>query len=253
MKLSVTIITLNEASNIGLVLDSVAFADEIIVLDSGSTDGTIELCKARGVRVEINTAWQGFGEQKNRALALARGEWVLSVDADEVVPALLAKEIQEKIQNENGHIAWMIPRASSYCGHVMRHGGWWPDYVLRLFKREGARFSDDLVHERLIPPPGQIGRLIHPFQHKTYENLEEVIQKVNRYSSEGAAQAFALGKRAQFYEAILHGIWAFLRTYFLRLAFLEGPHGLMLAVSNAEATYYRYLKLWMLGQAKNSR
>jgi glycosyltransferase involved in cell wall biosynthesis len=253
MKLSVTIITLNEASSIGAVLDSVAFADEIIVLDSGSTDGTIELCRERGARVEMNSDWQGFGVQKNRALALAQGEWVLSVDADEVLTPLLAKEIQQKIHNSERHVAWMIPRASSYCGHVMRHGGWWPDYVLRLFQREGSRFSDDMVHERLIPPPGQVGRLVHPFQHQTYETLEEVIQTVNRYSSEGALQAFRLGKRASFHEAILHGVWAFIRTYFLRLGFLDGPHGFMLSVSNAEATYYRYLKLWLLAQTPNTR
>lgn len=253
MKLSVTLITLNEVSSIGPVLDSVAFADEIIVLDSGSTDGTIELCREKGVRVEINSDWQGFGVQKNRALALAKGEWVLSIDADEVVSPLLAKEIQTKIMNQESYIAWMIPRASSYCGHVMRHGGWWPDYVLRLFKREGARFSDDMVHERLISAKGQIGRLSHPLQHNTYESLEEVIQKVNRYSSEGAAQAFKAGKRTHFHAAIVHGLWAFFRTYFLRLSFLDGSFGLMLAVSNAEATYYRYLKLWLLGQTKHAR
>jgi len=253
MKLSVTIITLNEVSSIGAVLDSVAFADEIIVLDAGSTDGTVALCREKGARVEITSDWQGFGYQKNRALNLAKGEWVLSVDADEVLSPLLAKEIQSTIQKQDNYVAWMIPRASSYCGHVMRHGGWWPDYVLRLVKREGSRFSDDMVHERLIPPDGQVGRLAHPFQHKTYENLEEVLQKVNRYSSEGAAQAFKAGKRTHFHEAVLHGLWAFIRTYILRVAFLDGPHGLMLAVSNAEATYYRYLKLWLLGQSEQKK
>lgn len=253
MKLSVTVITFNEVASIGPVLDSVAFADEIIVLDSGSTDGTIELCRAKGARVEVSTDWQGFGVQKNRVLALAKGEWVLSVDADEVLTPLLAKEIQATIQKQDNYVAWLIPRASSYCGHVMRHGGWWPDYVLRLFKRDGARFSDDMVHERLIPSQGQIGRLSHPFQHTTYESLEEVLQKVNRYSSEGAAQAFKSGKRAHFHEAVWHGFWAFFRTYFLRLAFLDGAHGLMLAVSNAEATYYRYLKLWLLRQPNVKR
>jgi glycosyltransferase involved in cell wall biosynthesis len=253
MKLSVTIITLNEVASIGPVLDSVAFADEIIVLDSGSTDGTIELCREHGARVEIDSDWQGFGIQKNRALSFAKGEWVLSVDADEVLTPLLAQEIQTKIQNPQECVAWMIPRASSYCGHVMRHGGWWPDYVLRLFKREGARFSEDMVHERLIPPAGQVGRLAHALQHKTYENFEEVIQKVNRYSTEGAIQALRAGKQASFHDAILHGLWTFIRTYFIRLAFLDGPHGLMLSISNAEATYYRYLKLWLLGQTKKIR
>jgi glycosyltransferase involved in cell wall biosynthesis len=248
MRLSVIIIALNEAASIGAVLDSVAFADEIVVLDSNSSDDTAAICRARGARVEQAPDWPGFGAQKNRVLALARGEWVLSIDADEVVSAALAAEIASVLGERGSEVAWRIPRASSYCGRVLLNGGWWPDHVLRLFRREGARFSDDRVHERLLPPPGRIGTLVHPLEHATYATLDEVLHKVNRYSSEGAAQAYAEGRRASFASAIGHGCWAFLRTYLLRTAFLDGPHGFMLAVSNAEATYYRYAKLWLLGR-----
>ncbi len=251
--LSVAIITLNEAASIGAVIDSVAFADQVVVLDSGSQDDTVAICRARGAEVHVSPDWPGFGTQKNRALALARGEWVLSLDADEVVSPALAGEIQAVLiaaqaGGSTHPVAYRLPRASSYCGQVLRHGGWWPDHVLRLFRREGARFSDDRVHERLLPPPGAIGTLVHPLQHSTYTSLEEVLAKVDRYSTEGARQAFAAGKRCSLLKAVGHGLWAFLRTYLLRAGFLDGPHGLMLAVSNAEATYYRYAKLWLLGQ-----
>jgi glycosyltransferase involved in cell wall biosynthesis len=254
MTLSVVIITLNEERSIGSVLESVRFADEVIVLDSGSTDQTVEICRSLGARVEINADWQGFGQQKNRVLALATGDWVLSVDADEIVSHALQEEMQRLLSDPDDYVGWQVPRESRYCGHVMRHGGWWPDYVLRLFKRSGARFSDDYVHERLIPAPGRIGRLSHPLKHDTYESLEAVLQKVNRYSSEGAKQAFAAGKRTSVLSALLHAKWAFIRTYFLRLSCLDGAFGLMLAVSNAEATYYRYMKLWLLqGQESSGR
>ncbi len=247
-RLSVIIITRDEAADIGATLDSVAFADEVVVLDSGSQDDTVAIARARGARVELALDWQGFGIQKNRALALARGTFVLSIDADETVSPALASEIQAVLSSPGEQVAWQLPRASSYCGRVLRHGGWWPDHVLRLFRREGARFSDDRVHERLLPAAGPAGRLQHPLAHRTYATLEEVLAKVDRYSSEGAAQAHARGRHARFGSAIGHGLWAFFRTYVLRAGFLDGAYGFMLAVSNAEATYYRYAKLWLLQQ-----
>lgn len=246
--LSVIIIARDEAADIGAALDSVAFADETIVLDSGSSDGTVAIARARGARVELAADWQGFGVQKNRALALARGDWVLSIDADESVPPELAAEIRRVLAAPGATVAWRIPRASSYCGRVLRHGGWWPDHVLRLFRRAGARFSDDRVHERLLPAPGPLGTLSSPLAHRTYASLEEVIDKIDRYSSEGAAQAHARGRRTSIAAAAGHAGWAFIRTWILRAGILDGAHGFMLAVSNAEATWYRYAKLWLLQQ-----
>ena len=252
MTLSVVIITLNEIASIGATLDSVQFADQVVVLDSGSRDGTVEFCRAWGAHVEVSADWPGFGPQKNRALALATGDWVLSLDADEVVSAALAQRIRQIVAGQagaGGEVAWHLPRASSYCGRVLRHGGWWPDHVLRLTRRAGARFTDDLVHERLLPPPGPVGTLTDALAHATYTSLEEVLAKVDRYSTEGARQAFAAGRRCSFGKAVGHGLWAFLRTWLIRASILDGAHGFMLAVSNAEATYYRYAKLWLLGQA----
>ena len=245
MSLSVIVITKNEAHAIGKCLESVSWADEIIVLDSGSTDGTAKICESLGAKVHV-TDWPGFGPQKNRALDLATGEWVLSLDADETVTAELKAEILEAVSKGDAD-AYSFPRSSSYCGRFMRHGGWWPDRVTRLFRRGRARFSEDLVHERLVVD-GRTAELAAPLTHIAFSDLEEVLQKVDRYSTAGAMMMAKRGKKASLGAAILHGFWSFFRTYFLKAGFLDGGEGFMLAVSNAEGAYYRYLKLMLLNR-----
>lgn len=244
-KLTVTIITKNEEAAIATCLASVAWADEVVVVDSGSTDKTVEICKAHGAIVHSSMQWPGFGPQKNIALGLANHDWVLSIDADERVSAALRAEIEQALTININNVAYQIPRSSSYCGQFMRHSGWWPDYVLRLFPKSQATFSDDIVHEHVIFK-GEIKTLKNPILHISYSSLEEVLDKTNRYSSDGATKLAARGKTASLSSAVLHGLWAFLRTYFLRLGFLDGRMGFILAVSNAETTYYRYLKLMLL-------
>ncbi len=248
-KLSVTIITKNEEAAIAACLVSVAWADEVVVVDSGSTDKTVEICKAHGVIVHSTTQWHGFGPQKNIALNLASHDLVLSIDADECVSSALRAEIEQALSVNTNNVAYQIPRSSSYCGQFMRHSGWWPDYVLRLFPKSQSTFSDDIVHEHVIFK-GKIKTLKNPLLHISYTSLEEVLDKTNRYSSDGATKLAARDKTASLSSAILHGIWAFMRTYFLRLGFLDGRMGFILAVSNAETTYYRYLKLMLLTQQK---
>ena len=246
-KLSVTIITKNEEAAIAACLASVVWADEIVVLDSGSTDKTVEICKANGAIVHITTQWPGFGTQKNIALGLASHDWVLSIDADERVSVALRAEIEQALSDNLTDVAYQIPRSSSYCGQFMRYSGWWPDYVLRLFPKSQAIFSDDIVHEHVIFK-GEIKTLKNPLLHSSYTSLEEVLDKTNRYSSDGATKLAGRGKTASLSSAILHGLWAFMRTYVLRLGFLDGRMGFILAVSNAETTYYRYLKLMLLNK-----
>lgn len=246
-KLSVILITKNEAENIGACLQSVAFADEIVVVDGASRDGTAEIAQRFGARVVQDPHWPGFGPQKNRALELATGDWVLALDADERVPPELAAEIKALIDQPESMKAYAMPRSSYYCGRWMKHSGWWPDHVTRLFRRGAARFSDDLVHERLIVD-GAVGRLKHPLQHYSFRSYEQVLDKINRYSTAGAEQRFRRGKRAGLRTAIVHGLWTFIRTYFLRLGVLDGREGFILAVSNAEGAYYRYLKLMRMSE-----
>lgn len=247
--LSVIIVTKNESEHIARCLSSVAWADEIIIFDSGSTDNTVEICKKHTPHV-YETDWPGFGPQKQRALNKTRGDWVLSIDADEQISKDLQSEVQWAIQSQKNTHGFEIPRLSSYCGKQIKHGGWWPDYVLRLFKKESGKFSDSIVHERVILT-GSIGQLKNPILHDSYTSLEEVLSKTNSYSSLGAKMLFDKGKKSSLIQAILRAIWTFFRTYFIKTSFLDGEQGFMLAISNAEVTYYKYLKLHFLNQENN--
>ena len=245
-KVSVIIITKNESANIRACIESVRWADEIIVVDSGSSDDTTEICRELGAQVYEHD-WPGFGAQKNRALSYATHEWVFSIDADErVVPGLFA-EIEKVLNDPDGHVAFRVPRLSSFCGRFMHHSGWYPDYVTRLFRRGTARFSDDLVHERLIVD-GSVGKLRQPLLHETFRDLEELLTKINQYSTAGATMLHEKKKTASLKKAVGHAAWAFCRTYILRAGFLDGREGLMLAISTAEGTYYRYAKLMLLNK-----
>ena len=245
MSLSVILITKNEEANLKDCLESVSFADEIIVVDSQSSDKTQEIARSFGAKLEITSDWPGFGPQKNRALNLATKEWVLSIDADERVTPELKQEILATIASANAADCYAIPRSSWYCGRFMKHSGWYPDYVDRLFKRGSAKFSDHLVHERLLPT-GLSEKLKNHFLHYSYRDFSQVLKKVDVYSSAAAQQAFKQGKKGGLGEALIHGFWAFFRTYVLRRGFLDGKHGLALAISNAATSYYKYLKLWQL-------
>jgi glycosyltransferase involved in cell wall biosynthesis len=245
MDLSVIVITRNEEANIGECLASVAFAGEIVVVDSGSTDRTVEIARAAGAQVVNTTDWPGFGPQKNRALDHATKTWVLSIDADERVTPQLEAEIVAAIEAAPSKFdAWDMPRRSSFCGRYMSHSGWYPDRVTRLFRRDRARFSDDLVHERVVAK-GPVGHLRNDLLHATYPDLETMLAKLDRYSTASALAMHERGVRSSLAGAVLRGLWAFVRTYILRLGFLDGRMGFVLAVSIAETTYYKYLKLWL--------
>lgn len=249
--ISVIVITKNEAQNIDDCLASVNWADEIIVVDSGSTDGTVDICKKYTDKIFV-TDWPGFGPQKNRALEKATQPWVLSLDADERVTDQLREEIVNAIASGSANTGYDVPRKSTYCGRFMARSGWYPDYVLRLFRRDCGRFSDDAVHEKVIVE-GSTGRLTTPLLHYSFDNLEQVLHKVDHYSSLAARQLFERGRQATLATAIFKGMWSFIRSYFLKLGFLDGREGLMLAISNAEGTYYKYAKLMLLcKQARES-
>lgn len=251
--LSVILITRNEEANLADCLASLeGIAQQIVVVDTSSTDLTLEIAKNHGALIAQPPDWPGFGPQKNRALDLATGEWVLSLDADERLTPALRSEILTAIKHPAHIDCFAIPRLSWYCGRFIRHSGWSPDYVDRLFRRGTARFSEDLVHERLIPQ-GLVARLENPMLHYSFMNYSQVLQKIDRYSTASAEQAFAKGKTSSPLKAVLHGMWSFLRTYFLRAGFLDGTQGFALAISNGQGTYYRYIKLWHLHQEAQNR
>lgn len=241
--LSIIIVAKNEAINIADCVRCARFADEVIVLDSGSTDGTPELARTEGARVTV-TDWPGFGAQKNRGIDLATGDWFFCLDADERISGELAAEIRAAIERADVN-GFRVPRTSMYCGRFIRHGGWTPDYSWRLARRGAARFTSHAVHEHL-QVQGPTGTLRHPIVHYSFRSMESVLEKLNRYSSASARDMTAAGRKGSLGRAVAHGVWAFFRTYVLRLGFLDGRWGFMLAVSNAEGTYYRYVKLWLL-------
>ena len=249
---SAIVITKNEEAVIGRCLESVQWADEIIVVDSGSTDRTVEIAERLHARTVVTPDWPGPGPQRNRAIELATAGWILALDADEWVTPELREEIRAVSEAPGDYVGYRIPRLSSYCGRRMRHSGWWPDYVSRLFRRGRARFGGGIVHDHLVPD-GRMGKLGSPLLHEAITDLDDMLNKLNSYSSWGAQTLHERGRRAGLGTALGHGAWTFLKTYLLRAGFLDGREGFMLAVSNAEGAYYKYLKLMLMNREKSSR
>jgi len=241
--LSVVIVAKNEARNIADCVASAAFATEVLVLDSGSTDGTPALATAAGARVVV-TDWPGYGPQVARGFAMARGDWVLSLDADERITPALRDDVLAAVGREDSQACdgYRIPRLSEFCGRFMRHGGWRPDHTLRLGRRAKAGFTDHFLHAHMTVD-GRVGELRSSLIHYSYPNLDDVLEKLNRYSTGHARDLQARGRSGGLGRAVVHGLFAFFRTYVLRFGFLDGQHGFMLAIYNAEYTYYKYLKL----------
>lgn len=247
-RLSVVIITKNEAQRLPTCLASVAFADELIVVDSGSTDATVELARHAGATVIETSDWPGFGPQKQRGLDAATGQWVLCIDADEWLDAELTLAIQQVVAQPPATPAapavYQVNRLSAFCGQWMQAGSWSPDVGVRLFRRGEARFSNDLVHERLLfsAPTGRIpGKLLH----NSITSIHDGLDKMNRYTTGRAKDQRRQGKRGGLGKAVGHGVWAFVRSFVLRRGFMDGQLGFVLAVLDAHNSYYRYLKLWL--------
>ncbi|MDX8379842.1 MAG: glycosyltransferase family 2 protein [Gallionella sp.] len=239
--LSVVIIVKNEAANIAACIASVAWADEIIVVDSGSRDETVNIARERGAKVYVHADWPGFGPQKNRALDYSTQDWVFSIDADERVTPELRAELEQAMCGSEAQ-GYFCPRLSQFCGRFIHHCGWYPDYVLRLFKRHAGRFSKSLVHER-VELTGKSAKLKSALLHYSYLSREDVKRKVAHYSNAAAQQMYTSGKHSSLTGALLSGGWAFMRTYVLRLGVLDGEAGWQIACMNARTTYLKYRKL----------
>lgn len=248
--LGVAIITRDAARRLAECLAALSFADRIVVLDSGSRDDTLAIARAAGAEVHSTTDWPGFGPQKNRAVALLDTDWVLVVDSDEVVTPELAASIRAALTRQDADV-FLLDRLSAFCGHWVRHAGWYPDWLPRLFRRGSARFSDDLVHERL-DFTGRAQRLSGRLLHHSYEDSSDVLRKLDAYSSAGAAQRLARGQDAGLGKAIGRGAWAFVRTYVLRCGFLDGRAGFLIALFNAQTVFYRFVKLAEMRQAERA-
>jgi glycosyltransferase involved in cell wall biosynthesis len=254
MALSVILIARDEALNIESCLGSVRFAQESVVIEQASADNTAEIANSAGARVIRVEDWPGFGPQKNRALDAATGDWVLSIDADERVTPALQKEIEAAMVSGECE-AYEIPRLTQFCGQWIRHCGWTPDHVTRLFRRGHARFSDDLVHEKLVlqNPHAKIGRLREPLLHYSYPTPEHYWRKLQRYSQDWALQRFAEGEKTTMLRAALSGCTAFFRSYLFRLGFLDGAMGFAVCTMQAQAAFGKYFELYCLNHSKNEK
>jgi glycosyltransferase involved in cell wall biosynthesis len=251
--LSVAMIAMNEEANLPRSLESVRWADEIVVVDSGSTDATLEIARRSGARV-FEEPWKGYAAQKNSAIAHATGDWVLSLDADEEVSPELAREIDALLAGEPPFSAYRIPRLNHFLGRPLHHGGYWPDPKLRLSRLGSAQFEERPVHETM-KAAGPVGRLTGHLLHHCYPTLEEYIEHMNRYSSE-IAQLLAKSGRdskslpAFIWNAVLNPAATFVYNYFFRLGFLDGREGLLLHLNHSVYIHWKFIKAWRLGQGK---
>jgi len=242
--LTVTIITLNEAAHIGAAIDSAAFADEILVVDSGSSDETAGIARTRGARV-LTRAWTGYVDQKNFAAGQASHDWILSLDADERIPAALAGEVRGVLAGEPPYHGYRVPRVTFHLGRWIRTTDFYPDYQTRLYDRRFARWRGRYVHES-VSVDGPPGRLKHDLEHYSFADLRDQIERINQYSTLAARQMFEAGRRTGPIEILVHPPAAFLRNYILRRGFLDGSAGLTISLMNAWSVGLKFMKLWEL-------
>lgn len=239
--LSVIIITKNEEPNIRRCLESVSFADEIIVLDSGSRDNTVAIAREFTDKVFINEAWQGYGIQKQRALDVATGDWVLNLDADESVSESLEEAIKDAMEFDEAD-AFKIPICMNFYGKPVPYSSS-PKRHIRLFKRLGARYSKDIVHEKiLLPDDARIEKITTPIRHHSFQDISHALYKINRYSSYSARIRLKKNQSPSFLGIIINTCWMFFRCLILQRGFMDGRAGLILAVFKAQGTFYRGIK-----------
>ncbi|OOF39368.1 glycosyltransferase [Rodentibacter mrazii] len=244
--ISVAMIVKNEGQDLALCLETVKdWVDEIIILDSGSTDNTKEVALSYGAKFYENTDWPGFGRQRQIAQQYVTSDYVFWLDADELVTPELRQSIQRAIQQNPENTVFEVPRISEVFGRKIRHSGWYPDYVVRLYRTNYAGYNDSLVHEKVCYPKNtRIEKLTGDLEHFTYKNLHHYLVKSAGYARAWADQRQARGKKATLWQGISHGISCFMKMYFLKAGFLDGKQGFLLAILSAHSTFVKYADLW---------
>jgi len=243
-KVSVTVITLNEAEHIGAAIDSAAWADEIVVVDSGSTDGTADIARAKGVTV-LTREWSGYVDQKNYAAERVSHDWVFSLDADERIPPELAAEVRALLSSEPSKRGYRIPRVTFHLGRWIRTTDFYPDFQTRLYDRRAARWRGRHVHES-VAVDGPVGQLRHDLEHYSFRDLRDQLDRANHYTTLAARQMREAGRRAGALDLLVHPPAAFLRNYLLRRGILDGTVGLTISLVNAYSVFLKFAKLWEL-------
>jgi len=238
--ISVTIICKNEENRIRRCLDSVLWADEIVVVDSGSTDKTLEIVAEYTDKIFVNEEWPGFGLQKRVAVDKASNDWVLALDSDEVVSDKLRDEIIECSLEGNEKTVYRVNRLTHFCGKFIYHSGWHPDKIVRLFNRKHYTYNDKYVHETVDCKGSKKIDFKGKLLHYTFESLEDYIQKRNKYAKAWADSQYAKGRSTGVFEIVFHSLFAFFRHYIIRLGFLDGYHGYLISVIQMEYTFNKY-------------
>lgn len=244
--LSVAVVALNEEGNIGACLQSVAFAEEIVLCDSGSTDRTREIAGGLGARV-FQDPWRGFAAHKMLAVSRCTQPWVLVLDADERVPADLRSELEGILAADGPADGYRLARRNYFVGRWIRRGGWYPDRSVRLFRRERGRLVPRAVHE-VVEVEGRVAELTCPMEHYTYTSIGDYLARMDRYADLAAGEMAAAGRRCRAADLLVRPPWTFCRMYLLRLGFLDGWRGLILAGLYAAYTFAKYAKLWERGE-----
>jgi len=240
-KLSVVIITLNEEANLPRCLESVKWADELVLIDSASTDRTLEIAREYGAVVH-RPEWRGFGPAKREGVAKASGDWILSLDADEEVSPALADDIKVALGESEDISGYYIPRRTQFLGRWIYHCGWYPDPVLRLFRKSDGNFDDAPVHEKVILK-GRTGRLNHDLLHYSYPTLDSYFEKFNRYTSLAAEKAFREGRKGGVWDILVRPLACLIKHYILKRGFLDGLEGLIISVLSSCYVLTKYAKL----------
>jgi glycosyltransferase involved in cell wall biosynthesis len=248
-RVTVTIITLNEAEHIADAIDSAAWADEIIVVDSGSADETVAIARSKGARVETR-AWTGYVDQKTFADSLASHDWIFSLDADERIPPALASEVRSLLASEPPRKGYRVPRVAYYLGRWVRTTDFYPDYQTRLYDRRSARWTGLHVHES-VSVDGGPGQLLNELHHYSFSDLSDHLDRINHYTTLAARQMYERGHRTGPLALVAHPSAAFLRNYFLRRGILDGTVGLVISLMNSYSVFLKFAKLWEIQRTSN--
>lgn len=244
--LSVAMIVKNEEQDLAECLETVKdWVDEIVILDSGSEDNTKQIALSYGAKWYENTNWQGFGKQRQIAQQYVTSDYVLWLDADERVTPELKNAIRQAVKSDQKNTVYKIARLSEIFGRQIHHSGWYPDYVIRLYRTDFAAYGDELVHEKVhFPPTAKVEKLQGDLLHYTYKNIHHYLVKSANYAKAWAIQRQRVGKKATIFQGITHAISAFLKMYILKVGFLDGKQGLLLAILSAHSTFVKYADLW---------
>ena len=249
---SVIVITFNEASNIQRCLGSVQWANEVIMVDSYSGDDTVLLAdKFSNVKI-VQKKWEGYVKSKQHAVAASANDWILWLDADEEVTPELEQEIKAIVKTNNSSTAFDMPRKTFFMGEWVRHSGWYPGRVVRLFNKQYCKFSENILHERVEVNPDQLGHLKSDILHYSYTSLYQYFDKMNKYGQYGAEELHRRGKKFQAWKVVINPLFTFIKFYFMNKGFLDGMRGFIISVGSAFSNFIKYVNFYYLQKKKKT-